>query len=166
MPEYFAITIWQPWASLIQCGAKRVEFRNHPPHAGIVGARVAIHAGKRPVNTREVHAMLDKLNSRHAPEMGLDIKPAAELLYRVLEHPGILPLSSILCTVVIGAPLRNAELAAHLGIAFVNDSERDEHSNWGWPLSDVLKVEPMIPATGRQGWWKCLIPEGAEAHGR
>ncbi len=48
-----AVTIWQPWASLIIIGAKPYEFRyrsylayiNHPQP----GERIAIHAGVRPV---------------------------------------------------------------------------------------------------------------------
>ena len=53
-----ALTIWQPWASLIMIGAKPYEFRgrsylayiNHPQP----GERMAIHAGARPVRPTEV----------------------------------------------------------------------------------------------------------------
>ena len=117
------------------------------------GTRIAIHAGKRGVNTNEVRGLLDRLGSSRWQETGLLRKPAADLLYRVLDHPGILPLSSVLCTAVLGTPIRDADLAEQLGTAWVNDSNRDEHSNWGWPLSDVQVLEPFVPATGHQGWW-------------
>jgi len=40
-----AITIWQPFADLIIVGRKICENRSWRPHAGLVGQRVAIHAG-------------------------------------------------------------------------------------------------------------------------
>ena len=33
------------------------------------------------------------------------------------------------------------------------NSDRDEHSNWGWPLTDIEPLMPYMPASGRQGWW-------------
>jgi hypothetical protein len=53
-----ALTIWQPWGSLIIIGAKPYEFRgqsylayiNHPEP----GERVAIHVGARPVRPKSV----------------------------------------------------------------------------------------------------------------
>lgn len=42
-----AITIWQPWASLIMSGRKAIETRTHDRFKGLVGQRIAIHAGRR-----------------------------------------------------------------------------------------------------------------------
>lgn len=42
-----AITLWQPWASLIAWGYKTIETRSHGRFAGLVGERIAIHAGLR-----------------------------------------------------------------------------------------------------------------------
>ena len=44
-----ALTIWQPWASLIAMGAKPYEFRGWKPPKSLIGQRLAIHAGARPV---------------------------------------------------------------------------------------------------------------------
>ncbi|SRR5579871_1775135 len=53
-----ALTIWQPWASLIIIGAKPREFRPRsflryigPPK---VGERIAIHSAMRPIRRDEV----------------------------------------------------------------------------------------------------------------
>ena len=43
----YAITLHQPWASLIALGIKTVETRSWPAPARLVGQRIAIHAGKR-----------------------------------------------------------------------------------------------------------------------
>lgn len=42
-----ALSILQPWAGLIACGAKRVETRSWPPPEELIGQRIAIHASKR-----------------------------------------------------------------------------------------------------------------------
>jgi hypothetical protein len=148
-----AITIWQPWATLIAIGAKRFEFRGWAPPRDLVGQRIAIHAGARRVQRIEIHELLLKLRSPSAAETGLVIEPAIALLDRVSTAPGSLPLSSILCTAILGTPIRDADLAAQLGTRFVNDSDRAEHSNWGWPLTEIEVLEPFVPARGAQGWW-------------
>lgn len=49
-----ALTIWQPWASLVMIGAKPYEFRRwdyRERQSGLQGQRIVIHAGARPVKT-------------------------------------------------------------------------------------------------------------------
>ena len=43
-----AITIWQPWASLVAVGAKTMETRSWPTK---YRGPIAIHAAQRPFNT-------------------------------------------------------------------------------------------------------------------
>ena len=45
-PGLPAITLHQPWASLVAHGIKNVETRSWPPPHGIIGKRIAIHAGR------------------------------------------------------------------------------------------------------------------------
>ena len=42
-----ALTLHQPWASLVAAGAKTIETRSWQPPADLVGQRIAIHAGKQ-----------------------------------------------------------------------------------------------------------------------
>lgn len=148
-----AITIWQPWATLIAEGAKRWEFRSWAPAGRMVGQRIAIHAGARPVNLGEVRELLFRLQSRDAAQTGIDPAIAIPIVERMLHAPKAMPLSSVLCTAVLGAAVRNQTLADALGVEFINDSDRNQHSNWGWPLADVQRLEPPVPARGAQGWW-------------
>lgn len=148
-----AITLWQPWASLVAAGAKPHEFRSWPAPQRLWGRRVAIHASARPVRVAEIRDLLAKLQSPHAREAGVDPAIAVPILERTLQAPKGMPLSSVLCTATLGRPIRNAELAAAMGIQWVNDSDRDEHSNWGWPLTEIRVLEPFVPARGAQGWW-------------
>lgn len=148
-----AITIWQPWATLIAEGAKPFEFRSWPAPQRYWNHRVAIHAGARPVRPAEVRELLVKLQSESARETGVHPAIAIPILERALQAPKGMPLSSVLCTASLGRPIRNAELSRALGVPTVNDSDRGEHSNWGWPLTAIRRVEPYAPARGSQGWW-------------
>ena len=112
-----------------------------------------IHAGARPVRKDEVRDLLLRLHSSFWRETGLAREGSIKLLEPVLLAPGRLPLSSVLCTAILGEPIRDAALAAQLGTHAVNDSDRDQHSNWGWPLTDIERLEPFVPATGKQGFW-------------
>ena len=42
-----AVTLYQPWASLIALGHRTTETRSWPAPRSLVGSRIAIHAGKR-----------------------------------------------------------------------------------------------------------------------
>src|ERR1700732_4369319 len=42
-----AISLWQPWASLIACGAKPYETRDWAPPESMIGQPIAIHAAKK-----------------------------------------------------------------------------------------------------------------------
>ena len=54
-----AITLWQPWASLVVYGYKTVEYRTHDRFRHLVGSRVAIHAGQ------DVDPNLSKIRDRY-----------------------------------------------------------------------------------------------------
>lgn len=41
-----AISLWQPWATLVALGAKQIETRSWEPPAALIGQRIAIHAAK------------------------------------------------------------------------------------------------------------------------
>ncbi len=58
-----ALTVWQPWASLIVIGAKPVEWRawdyaDRRPN--LVDSRIVIHAGARPVRPKEVADLIER----------------------------------------------------------------------------------------------------------
>ena len=46
-----ALTIRQPWASLIAHGVKHIETRTRPAPKAMIGQHFAIHAGARPYGT-------------------------------------------------------------------------------------------------------------------
>jgi hypothetical protein len=174
-----ALTIWQPWASLIMIGAKPYEFRGRSyfAYAGHPnpGERIVIHAGTRPVKREEVHDLLVRLCTEEIvdvmeqhgaeflpgktppaffrPPTGLVPDCARDLLNRVYaaHQCRLLPLGAGLGTAVIGEPRNAGEIV--FGDKIPEDSDRGEF-NWAWPLSDVVPFDAPIPARGMQGFWE------------
>lgn len=154
-----ALTVWQPWASLIAEGAKPHEWRgwdySHRPNLrAIVGTRIAIHAGARPMVLQEIADVMARI--RDGTSM-LEA-PAEELIARLLlktraEIAHAWPLSSIVATAVVGKPIPALEALAPLIRKGAIDSDRVEHGKWAWPLTDVIRVQPPIPYRGAQGFW-------------
>jgi hypothetical protein len=158
MTPLLAITVWQPWASLIMAGAKPYEFRgasylDHQVYQGLrpsPGDRIVVHAAKRPVRKDEVDDLVQRLGT-DADMTGLVVDQARPLLERVRTayRYQALPLGAGLGTAVIGKP-RNAGAIFR---ALPHDSDRGDF-NWAWPLSDVQAFAEPIPARGQQGFWK------------
>lgn len=142
-----ALTIWQPWASLIMAGAKPVEWRGWACPRWIVGQRIAIHAGARPAKPDEIADIIARINDA---ETSLIPELARPLLTGV--HARSWPLSSVLGTAIIGAPVPALDWVRRHAPGFL-DSDRIDHSKFAWPLSQIERFEPPIPARGMQGFW-------------
>src|SRR3546814_15232141 len=63
-----------------------------------------------------------------------------------------LPLAAGLGTAILGEPRIGTEIAEEFGVPRANDSDRDEHANWGWPLTDIEVWDEPIPMKGKQGF--------------
>jgi hypothetical protein len=144
-----ALTVWQPWASLIAAGCKPIEWRGWVFPEYLLGARIAIHAGARRVRVNEIAGLLLDLRQDDQDFTSLVVEPSIALLERWHTSPGALPLSTVLCTAVLGDPIRAPEYAKSRGI----DSDRIDHTKWGWQLGEIEPVIPMAPARGGQGFW-------------
>lgn len=149
-----ALTVYQPWASLIMIRAKPFEFRGwdfSARYPKLVGQRIVIHASARPVRPAEV---LDVLKRLEDGSTGLKPEIARPLLDRLAaahKGQGILELSAGLGTVVIAKARRVRERVA--------DSDRLDHGLYGWPMVDPQPFDHPRPMRGAQGFWNW--PEGA-----
>lgn len=146
-----ALTIWQPWASLIIAGVKPYEFRSWPAPEGAVGRRIAIHAGARPAKKGEIADLIARL--RGPEPWTTALRPGAlELLERAHTAPRSLVLSCVLGTAVLGQPVLGTSVVPEFG-GPVNDSDRHKHATWAWPLTDIERFDEPVPAVGAQGFW-------------
>jgi hypothetical protein len=160
-----ALTIWQPWASLIVAGAKPFEFRGWRPPRSLIGQRIVIHAAARPMKADEVRHIVDNLQfgGANAASTCLLAESALALLKPIyhFKKPVGLPLSAGLGMAIVGEPRNGFDIAEEFGLTFVNDSDRHEHANWGWPMLDIeVWPEPMA-MRGAQGLWNWPTPESA-----
>lgn len=148
-----ALTIWQPWASLIIAGAKPYEFRKHRAPRTIIGQSIVIHAGKLSVDRDDVQDMIDlfELFPDDARELCLDRDLAVPVLEAFLR--GELPMSAGIGTAIVGEPRLGTDVAADFGVPRANDSDRDEQANWGWPMLHPDAWETPVPMRGMQGIW-------------
>lgn len=161
-----ALTIWQPWASLIIAGAKPYEFRGWRPPASIIGQRIVIHAATKRMDRVDALGLLNTLMERDYDEVGrlfaaetcLIPEKAIPLLNEVLAFDP--PYSAGLGTAVIGEPRLGTHIAEEFGVPRANDSDRDQHANWGWPMLEIEPWSDPIPMRGRQGLW--TWPDPAE----
>src|ERR1043166_8636003 len=99
-PAMKALTIWQPWASLIIAGAKPVEWRSWRAPRWIIGQRIAIHAGARAAKPEEIADILERLDRG---ETSLVPFYTFKLLNEVPVKGW--PLSSVLGTALLGEPV-------------------------------------------------------------
>lgn len=151
-----ALSLWQPWASLVAIGEKRVETRSFPmSRFKIRPGPVAIHAAKR--FTRDL------------------IDTCSEEPFRssLLKHGLALhniPRGGILCVIELidcrrfmedhtGRHMVGGTFGAH-GYPELNTTTEQQFGDWypgryGWIFGKVIETfVPAIPALGRQqiGW--------------
>lgn len=166
-----ALTIWQPWASLVMAGWKPHEFRkwdfSAPRKIGprlvrgrddLVGKRIVICAGARAIVLQEMHDLTEAIS---CGESSVDVK-AIPLLQRIRDaHKcrGVVPMACGLGTVLLGQPKRTSVLYA--GTRFM-DSDRFEHQLFGWPVSEPKIFPDPIPVRGMQSFFTfpAVVPEG------
>lgn len=163
-----ALTIWQPWASLIIAGAKPYEFRGWRPPRSLIGQRIVIHAAARKIDREEasalyhihMHRYRNEACNEAARETCLITERAVSILARAwMPYREPLPMACGIGTAVLGEPRLGTAIAEEFGVLRANDSARDEHANWGWPMLDIEAWPTPIPMRGAQGLWNWPEPE-------
>jgi hypothetical protein len=159
-----ALTVWQPWASLIIAGAKPYEFRRWRAPRSIIGQRIVIHAAARKADSFDTLLLFNMLLERTLgedyalawAETCLHADKARPIL--ALAQTNELPLSVGLGTAIVGEPRVGTEIAEEFGVPRANDSDRDAHANWGWPMLDIEAWPEPVPMRGAQGFWNWPTP--------
>ena len=132
-----AVTLQQPWASLVAGGYKKIETRTWKPPTELVGRRIAVHAGKRLPGR-----LPQRLEKAAAGRLGKDWRLS-------------LPLGAVVAT----AELTKVEPASKPGLSKEELLFGDYSAGrWMWRLGDVKVVEPPLPARGYQGFWHLKKP--------
>ena len=155
-----ALTLTQPWASLVVIGAKRIETRSWAPPRLVVGQRIAIHAAKGWTEDNRWLATTEPFKGamRDGYTRGLIERP------HILELPrgcvvAIATVAVVYPTAVLGAAPRELEdLLADPQYPHERAFGGYAPGRYAWALRDVRAIEP-IPARGALGLWDWQPPD-------
>ena len=134
-----ALTLWQPWASLIAVGLKPYETRDRRPPRSLLGARIAIHAALRRPAFGEI-----------TPEINFAMARATgdRLWFEKI------PYGAVICT----AMLTDASPATTVHADAFGDYSP---GRWAWKLERVSRIDPPVPAKGERIYgWPWAVPDG------
>ena len=139
-----AISLWQPWASLVVLGEKRFETRSwSADHRG----DLAIHAAKRITSPSEIPAQDLRAMRDTLSELGLTIEE--------------LPLGAVLGTVNLVAMHPAATLWEELSREpFLNEASfgNFDEGRFAWELTMPEAFDKPVPTRGYQGLWNWTPP--------
>jgi len=149
-----AISLWQPWASLIALGVKRIETRSWPCPAKYIGERVIIHAAKHAPDWREIgDYRVERYypDVRHAKDCCCDDGVCDVCARRSRSLPAltlreelvtILPLGTIVATATITSRFPTTEI-------HWDHSQRPygdfTPGRWAWLLDDIAPTTERCP---------------------
>lgn len=162
-----AISLWQPYASLIAIGAKRIETRSWPPKGLRVGEQIAIHATKTfPQDARDTfwsstfRDALAQADIRHPRDLPRGAIVAIARLEKVVStnvlqvqyHTQHAQASDL--RMRVGLPQRMPIALSEREHAFGNYAP----NRYAWVLTDVQPLLRPIAANGAQGIWNWQAP--------
>jgi len=130
-----AISLWQPWASLIAEGLKQTETRSWAPPPALIGERIAIHAAKR--WNQEIRDAVQELWPYHHPT------------------EKALPLGYLVATCRLGDALSSDDPRLEKIPEAVASRPYGDYGpgRFVWLLADIEEITPPIERRGRQGFF-------------
>ena len=177
-----AISLWQPWATLIAVGAKPFETRHWAPPRDLIGTTIAIHAAKK--IDKYGRALAEDCSYGQHPDGGFDLGDRIEAsLKGIPEHllapfgMALLPVGCIVCTARLDAAFQLGEAATGTARPAASVIKRmtsrampecftvpyDDFGDyaagrWAWLLTDVKRVIPTQTVIGHQGFFDIADP--------
>lgn len=162
-----AISLLQPWASLLAFGSKRIETRSWPAPAHVLGQALAIHASASFVGGFRALAIGDDryrhcLSTGSRRHYGHDFwNPEDPALKRALarkaDYPPLeafdLPTGAILA---VGRLVSSSPTLMWIGSG-LTPLEREfgdfSSGRYGWEFADVVVLPEPVPCRGALGIW-------------
>lgn len=135
-----AITLWQPWATLIALGAKLIETRSWKTD---YRGPLAIHAASRPPEWTD-NPDIERVLAYYGYENGVHQDGPIEFL----------PRASVVAICELLSCEPTDELLRVPGNKEAQEPFGDfSPGRFGWVLADVVRLETPIRARGRQQLW-------------
>ena len=152
-----ALTLHQPWASMIADGRKRYETRSWKPPAAIITGRIAIHAGAN--RQHREYARWWGYDFDRLPFGAVVCTAKVVAAHHIWLGPyGVHPPGETLASVANDSLLSEADPCYIADAGMIDTDEYGDYSTgrWAWRLTDVEPVDPPVPARGRQGVWRWM----------
>ena len=166
-----AISLHQPWASLLAAGIKPHETRSWCPPARLIGERIAIAAAKRPPQPAEF-----------SPELIAVIAQAGGLRQLIRRQPGAgvgfdsddcLPLGAVIATVRLAGWLRidgndgwgrvsgwlhraDGRAPSRESVA-IHPTGDYSPGRYVWLVDQIRVLSEPVPVRGWQGFWNWQV---------
>lgn len=145
-----ALTVMQPWASLIMLGAKRFETRSWKTN--FLGT-LLIHASKKLAPAALALCFQEPFKSALAPLLHPYQPPHTDEPF-YYDCPWDLPLGFLLGTVQVSVCRTAEDVHADLLVSAEEKAFGDYRpGRWAWELCEPRLFETPIPYKGRQGLW-------------
>jgi hypothetical protein len=158
-----ALSLWQPWASLIALKEKKIETRSWKAPDYLIGHRIAIHATKSmPVWVRALLRGFAKL-------LGIKKYEGSWLYYLAA---GVGPFGKVVATAKLVDCSKVIEESAYPpGESVLLENGMYVRGNelsfgdyaigrYAWILEDIQPLKEPVPARGMQGLWEWKEGEG------
>lgn len=163
-----AITVLEPWASLIACGAKKIETRSWSTK---YRGRIAIHAA---ASDRHYPLCYGEpfLTALEQFSKAVDIGGAVEAEYEdriELEYGKVIAIADLVDCIEVTAAIFDIRTGIHHGAVIgkkstLREIRGDEYTfgnypvgGYAWILDNIQRIEP-IPAKGQQRIWNLNVP--------
>lgn len=156
-PDFYlpALSVWQPWASLLAHGIKQYETRSWAPSVAYLGRTFAICAAK--VSTGLDH---------YAGEVDGPDHPRTVALRRLFGH-GInlsnLPFGAVVGIGTLVEAIRMPPLESEEPGAMERALGDWTLGRWAWRFSDMKALPEPIEVKGKQGIFRLGYDAGAKA---
>ena len=149
----YAITLHQPWATLIALGIKTVETRSWPASERLLGQIIAVHAGKRVVR-RPGDRIEQKLRARLGEDWSRTIPTGAVLATATLAGMAQVEYVDPTTSHAVHDVDTEVGCAAGTGRTLIDPWGDFSPGRWLWFLADVKALPEPVPTVGHQGFWR------------
>lgn len=177
-----AISLWQPWASLIACGAKPFETRHWAPPRELIGQPIAIHAAKK-IDKQAAQLAQDLMYGQHkdggfdlADKLGATMSKTPDRLMGRFGQ-ALMPIGCVVAIVRLDGAFQLGERAEGTAVPAAGVVRRlisrqmpdcftvryDDFGDytpgrWAWLLREVKPLNPPSEVKGHQGFFD--LPQG------
>ena len=149
----YAITLHQPWASLIALGIKTVETRTWPAPVRLIGQNIAVHAAKQVAG--EPGPAIDAAMVRSMGEDWRSVIPAGMVVATAtLAGMARVERVNLVPNYATHEPGTEAGCAAGRGESRIDPWGDFSPGRWLWFLTEVRPLPEPVPAIGRQTFWR------------